>query len=99
MDRYKDFNPDKGSNKEDGQRIPPVLADEIVADGLSFIGRNKQEYKLTIMKGGRFRISYPETSFMLKVGAYDENDLVVKMGGEPSFYSWLKIMLQKYKSA
>jgi len=45
MDRYKDFNPHKvneENDKEEEQRMPPVLASEIVVDGLSFIGRNKQ---------------------------------------------------------
>ena len=99
MDRYKDFNPheaNEDNNKEDEQRVPPVLKNEIVAHGLSYKGRTGQEYKLTIMTGGTFHISYPETSFMLKDGAYDEYDLVVKMGTEPTFYSWLKVMLDRY---
>jgi hypothetical protein len=98
MERYKDFNPDRcnENDKEDEQRMPPVLATEILADGLLYKGRNGQEYQLMILKGGTFRISYPETSFTLKNGAYDEGDLVVKMGGEPSFYSWLKVMLRRY---
>ena len=93
MERYKDFNPERcneENDKEDEQRMPPVLASEIIADGLSYKGRNGQEYQLTIMKEGTFRVSYPETSFTLKDGAYEEGDLMVKMGGEPSFYSWLK---------
>ena len=101
MDRFRDFSPHKvneENNKEEEQRVPPVLKEKIIATGLSFKGRNGQEYKLTIMSGGTFHISYPETSFMLNDGAYDENDLVVKMGTEPTFYSWLKVMLCKYRS-
>jgi len=92
MGRYEDFHPDKGDddNNKEELRAPPVLKEEIVADGLSYKGRNGQEYLLTIMKEGTFRVSYPETSFTLKDGAYEEGDLMVKMGGEPSFYSWLK---------
>lgn len=98
MGRYEDFHPDKGDddNNKEELRAPPVLKEEIVADGLSYKGRNGQEYLLTIMKEGTFRVSYPETSFTLKDGAYDEGDLVVKMGGEPSFYSWVKVMLRRY---
>jgi len=100
MDRYKDFNPDKGDDENNIEEliVPPVLKEEIIADGLSFKGRNGQEYQLMILKGGTFRISYPETSFTLKDGAYEEGDLVVKMGGEPSFYSWLKVMLRRYRT-
>jgi hypothetical protein len=100
MDRYENFNSDslsKKNNKEKKLIAPPVLASEIVADGLSFIGRNRQEYQLTIMKGGTFRVRYPESSFTLKDGAYEGGDLVVKMGAEPSFYSWLKVMLRRYR--
>jgi hypothetical protein len=99
MERFKDFSPHKvneENNKEEEPHMPPVLKNEIVAHGLSFKGRNGQEYKLTIMTGGTFHISYPETSFMFKDGAYNENDLVVKMGMEPTFYSWLKVMLRRY---
>jgi len=99
MDRFENFNAHKcneENNKEDEQRMPPVLATEIIIDGLSYKGRNGQEYLLTIMKEGTFRIFYPATSFTLKDGDYDEGDLVVKMGGEPSFYSWLKVMLRRY---
>ena len=61
MDRYKDFNPDKGDDENNIEEliVPPVLKEEIIADGLSFKGRNGQEYQLMILKGGTFRISYP----------------------------------------
>ena len=78
MGRYEDFHPDKGDddNNKEELRAPPVLKEEIVADGLSYKGRNGQEYLLTIMKEGTFRVSYPETSFTLKDGAYEEGDLM-----------------------
>ena len=100
MNRYKNFNPDQNDgykNKEKMKDVPPVLKEEILVDGLSFMGRNEQIYEMTIMADRRtFRIKYPDTYFLLKDGNFDEADLVVKMGGEPEFFKWVKIMLKRY---